>query len=74
MKQSNRKQVPFKEAIGQVSAEMVVPYPPGIPLIMSGERITVEKVAKLESLLAHRSHFHGGSELANGRLIIYEKE
>ena len=68
------KQVPFNEAIGQVSAEMVIPYPPGVPLIMSGEMITAEKLARLESLLAHRSRFHGGSVLAGGKLMIYEKE
>ena len=68
------RQVPFNEAIGQVSAEMVIPYPPGIPLIMSGELITTEKLARLENLLAHRSRFHGGSVLANGKLMIYEKE
>lgn len=30
------------EGAGYVSAEMVVPYPPGIPVIMPGERITQE--------------------------------
>lgn len=74
MKQSNMKQVPFNEAVGRVSTEMVIPYPPGVPLIMSGEMITAEKLARLESLLAHRSRFHGGSVLAGGKLMIYEKE
>lgn len=74
MKSSNTKQLSFYEAVGKISAEMVIPYPPGIPLIMSGEIITSEKIAILENLLAHRSHFHGGSSLAKGKLIIYEKE
>ena len=52
---------------------MVIPYPPGIPLIMSGEMITVEKITILENLLAHRSRFHGGSVLANGKLIDLRK-
>ena len=74
MKQSNKKQVPFREAIGHISAEMVIPYPPGIPLIMSGEMITVEKMDMLENLVIHRSRFHGGTELANEKLIVYEEE
>ncbi|MGA8115589.1 MAG: ornithine decarboxylase [Actinocatenispora sp.] len=32
--------VPTDEAVGRVSAEMLTPYPPGIPAIMPGERIT----------------------------------
>ena len=74
MKLGHIKQVSFNEAVGKISAEMVIPYPPGIPLIMSGEMITVEKITILENLLAHRSRFHGGSALANGMLMIYEKE
>lgn len=36
------KKVPFKDAIGLISAEIVCPYPPGIPLLIPGERITKE--------------------------------
>ena len=74
MKLGHIKQISINEAVGKISAEMVIPYPPGIPLIMSGEMITVEKITILENLLAHRSRFHGGSVLANGMLMIYEKE
>jgi arginine/lysine/ornithine decarboxylase len=74
MKQTKTKQVSFSEAIGKVSAEMVIPYPPGISLIMSGEMITTEKVATLENLLAHHSRFHGGTALSSRELVIYEKE
>lgn len=73
MKQLKTKQVSYRQAIGKVSAEMVIPYPPGIPLMMSGEMITAEKIAILENLLVHGSRFHGGTALANEKLIIYEK-
>lgn len=38
----NRKKVriPFKEAAGKVCGEMVFVYPPGIPLLVPGERIS----------------------------------
>ncbi|MEK6646523.1 MAG: aminotransferase class I/II-fold pyridoxal phosphate-dependent enzyme [Candidatus Firestonebacteria bacterium] len=39
---SMTKKVPFKDAIGAVSAEVVSPYPPGIPILVPGERITRE--------------------------------
>lgn len=34
----------IKESIGYVCAEMAIPYPPGIPVIMPGERINQEIV------------------------------
>jgi len=74
MKQTEVKQVPFCEAIGKISGEMVIPYPPGIPLIMSGEKITAEKISTLESLLSLHSRFHGGTALANRKLVVYEED
>ena len=41
--------IPFDDAIGRISAELIAPYPPGIPIIAPGERITSEVVAALES-------------------------
>jgi lysine decarboxylase len=32
--------VPAAEAVGRVSAEMICPYPPGVPVLSPGERIT----------------------------------
>ena len=39
-----RRRVPMREAIGHVSAEQFVPYPPGVPLLAPGERVTAELV------------------------------
>ncbi|APE20091.1 MULTISPECIES: aminotransferase class I/II-fold pyridoxal phosphate-dependent enzyme [Streptomyces] len=33
------EQVPWKQAVGRVSAEMLTPYPPGIPAALPGERL-----------------------------------
>ncbi|MDD2431530.1 MAG: hypothetical protein PHI65_07180 [Firmicutes bacterium] len=41
---AENKRVALQEARGLISAEMIVPYPPGIPLIMPGEEITKEVV------------------------------
>lgn len=34
------KDVPVQQAAGRVCAEQVTPYPPGIPVLLPGERIT----------------------------------
>ena len=36
------KRVPLKKAAGQISAQTLTPYPPGIPVLIPGERITNE--------------------------------
>jgi lysine decarboxylase len=41
--------VPASEAVGRISAELVAPYPPGVPVLAPGERITA---SALEALLA----------------------
>ena len=34
------EQVPADQAVGRVAAEQITPYPPGIPAVLPGERIT----------------------------------
>jgi arginine/lysine/ornithine decarboxylase len=46
------EQVPVSAAVGRVGAEMVSPYPPGVPVIAPGERITDEVVDYLTSAVA----------------------
>ena len=45
--QSPKKKVKIEEAAGYVSAEYVYLYPPGIPLIVPGERISQELLGQL---------------------------
>jgi lysine decarboxylase len=39
--------VPLADAIGRVSAELIAPYPPGIPVLAPGEEVTTEAVEAL---------------------------
>lgn len=41
---SNKKAVPLEKAAGHISGESLMTYPPGIPLLAPGERITQEIV------------------------------
>ncbi len=40
--------VPIGQAVGRTSAELVAPYPPGIPVLAPGERITDGTLRALE--------------------------
>jgi arginine/lysine/ornithine decarboxylase len=44
--------VPVEEAVGRVAAEQLTPYPPGIPALVPGERITEPIIEYLRSGLA----------------------
>jgi arginine/lysine/ornithine decarboxylase len=44
--------VPAAEAVGRISAEQITPYPPGIPAIVHGERISAGVIEYLRSGLA----------------------
>ena len=46
-------------AVGRVAAEPVVPYPPGVPVIVPGERIEPAAVDVAASVLASGGHVHG---------------
>ncbi len=39
---------PLAEAVGRTCAELVAPYPPGIPVLAPGERLTAETLAALD--------------------------
>ncbi len=47
-----RTAVPFARAEGRVSAEIIAPYPPGVPVLAPGERVTP---AVLDALAAARA-------------------
>jgi lysine decarboxylase len=39
--------VPARDGVGRVAAELVAPYPPGVPVLAPGERVTAPALAAL---------------------------
>ncbi|HEX6390547.1 MAG TPA: amino acid decarboxylase [Solirubrobacteraceae bacterium] len=54
--------VEAQAAVGRVSSESIAGYPPGIPALLPGERITAEAVAHLRALVAAGARLHGASD------------
>jgi lysine decarboxylase len=54
-----KKRIPLRASVGRVAAEIIAPYPPGIPLICPGEEITGELVEIILSMKAESTSFHG---------------
>ena len=49
-------------AVGRVSAESIAGYPPGIPALLPGERITAEAIDYLRELRTSGARLHGASD------------
>ncbi|MEH7505841.1 aminotransferase class I/II-fold pyridoxal phosphate-dependent enzyme [Neobacillus drentensis] len=60
------KEVDLSAAEGEVAGETIIPYPPGIPLLIKGERITKDKLSQLCRLLRSGARFQGGASLKDG--------
>jgi lysine decarboxylase len=54
--------VAVDDAVGRVSAETIAGYPPGIPVLLPGERITAEIIGYLRELRAAGARLHGASD------------
>lgn len=56
--------VPISEAVGEVSCESIAGYPPGIPALLPGERISAEVIGYLHDLAAAGARLYGASDPA----------
>jgi arginine decarboxylase len=51
--------VPFDQAVGRVAAESLAAYPPGIPNVLPGERLTQETVDYIHEVVEHGGWVRG---------------
>ncbi|MGI6077566.1 MAG: aminotransferase class I/II-fold pyridoxal phosphate-dependent enzyme [Fastidiosipilaceae bacterium] len=65
---SAQKTVPLTQAAGEISAEFVMCYPPGIPLLAPGERITTQVIDYIEYSREKGSSLTGAMDI-DTRLI-----
>jgi arginine/lysine/ornithine decarboxylase len=56
------EQVPVDAAVGRISCESIASYPPGVPALLPGERISAETVAYLRELAGSGARLHGASD------------
>ncbi len=72
--------VDIRELVGRTSANMILPYPPGVPLVMPGEMITEQSRAVLDFLLmlctigrhypGFETDIHGTTLTEDGRYLV----
>jgi arginine decarboxylase len=54
--------VALQDAIGRISCESIAGYPPGIPALLPGERITEDTATYLRELVASGARLHGAAD------------
>ncbi len=64
--------VAVDDAIGRISCESVAGYPPGVPTLLPGERVTEEVIAYLRALTASGARLHGAADptFATVRVLV----
>ncbi len=64
--------VPFSVAAGRIAAESLAAYPPGIPNVLPGERLTAATLEFIDDTLAHGGSLRGASdrELETVRVVV----
>ena len=61
------------ELAGRITANSIIPYPPGIPMMMSGERFGTSKspqIAYLHALESWGEHFPGFEHVTEGTRVV----
>ncbi len=64
--------VPAEDAIGRIAAESLATYPPGIPNVLPGERLTAETLAYIRGTLELGGSIRGASDrqLRTVRVVV----
>jgi arginine/lysine/ornithine decarboxylase len=70
---SDQHSVPIKESTGYISGEFVMAYPPGIPILAPGERITEEIIDYIAYSKAKGCYLTGTEDMAVENIRVVEE-
>jgi arginine decarboxylase len=65
--------VPIDQAVDRISAELVCPYPPGIPVLIPGEIVTAQSIGYLKDILESGGDVVGCSDPTMHHLQIVKE-
>jgi arginine decarboxylase len=71
---ANVKAIPLKQALGYRAAEMVIPYPPGIPILYYGELITGETITYLQLAAKEGATFQGTKDISLTDILVFNEK
>ena len=71
MNRSRTRKVFLKDSIGEIAAEKIIAYPPGIPLLFPGERIGSSTIDQIRDLVQMGAKFQGSKEIYDEQIYIF---
>jgi len=69
----NKREISLNDAHHAICAETIIPYPPGIPILMPGEEITMYHINQIKNLLKDGARFQGSPSIYENKITIFEK-
>ncbi|KGX85454.1 aminotransferase class I/II-fold pyridoxal phosphate-dependent enzyme [Pontibacillus litoralis] len=71
LKELETEFIAWQDAEQRIAAHHVIPYPPGIPLIMKGERITNQHIRKLHTFIQQQIHIQTNEDSIEQGIHVY---
>lgn len=59
---SEKKSIPLEQCAGEICGEMIMSYPPGIPVVCPGEKIDKDVIDYIKLLKEQRCNFQGADD------------
>lgn len=59
---SAKKSLPLEECVGEIAGEIIMAYPPGIPVILPGERMSMDIVEYIKVLTEEKCELQGTAD------------
>ena len=66
--------IPMEKSVGRIAGTSLIPYPPGIPLLMKGELIQDSHLSTLTDLMKMGTRFHGASRLVERQIQVLKRD
>ena len=70
---ADKKAVPLEQSVGEICSEFVMCYPPGIPILAPGERITADIVNYIQYAKEKGCSLTGSQDMEIARLNVVKK-
>ncbi|WP_336776701.1 aminotransferase class I/II-fold pyridoxal phosphate-dependent enzyme [Paenibacillus sp. MMO-58] len=72
-KKREQQRLPLVESEGYEVAEMIIPYPPGIPILYPGEVLTKEMIGYISTLAENGAKFQGAVDSMMQTIAVYPR-
>ena len=70
IREKDKERLPLEKAVGRQAAEMIIPYPPGIPVLFPGEIISQEIVSYIQELHRLGATFQGKGKAPLSHILV----